>query len=262
MMRVVSVGLLLVTASGLLAGQADAVSPLPPQVPFVGCPSRDAASGDPIAAPRGPARAAPVDYELAAQIAYYAGPGANWQPGVYAPRGWHCRAWSGADGAFLIVTPDPPPDTNLHAPIQGPGVMASLSIGGTGGRFEVAEIGARFFPNALRAFIQSVRDEGPLSQSVVRPYPSDIVTPAGEREVEFTNPASVEGYGTGGQYPWFAISDQPVRGVVSYSVAPPMASPSFPNLSEFDIRLGAESASLATALIQLEEQCLRRSRGC
>jgi hypothetical protein len=169
----------------------------------------------------------------------------------------------------MIVTPQPPP--REPAVIAGPGVFAAVYFGGTGGRFEVAQVGARFFPQALGAFIRKVRTGDAdlrAAHFVVKPYPDDIVTRVGDRIVEFTTPASHDGFGTSGaglmlsgqpigSYGAFVISNQPVRGVVAVS-----ADPVWPNLAEFDVRLGAKRASLATVLIELEEQCLKDGGGC
>jgi hypothetical protein len=176
---------------------------------------------------------------------------------VYAPRGWHCRAWSGADGSFLIVTPEPVPE-NPPTSITGTGVEASVSTGGTGGRFEVAQVSARFFPQEMRAFIQKVRTgdaDLPAAHFVVKPYPNDIVTRVGDRMVEFTTPASHQGFGTSDSS--FMVSDRPIRGVVTVS-----ADAEWPDLTEFEIRLPEKRAHLAKALIKLEEQCFKSSVGC
>ena len=253
---------LLLASLGSLAEWGYAASPPLSKVPFVGCPSRN--MGTPVAAPHRAPRIVAVEASIAARIAYYAGASQYW-PGAYAPRGWHCRVWSGADGSFMIVTPEPPPDANPHASVTGPGVFSSISIGGTGGRFDVAQVGARFFPQALRAFIQKVRTgdaDLPAAHFVVKPYPNDIVTRVGNRMIEFTTPAFHEGFGTGGVYPIFMVSDQAVRGIVAFSVKPPAASPTWPNLHEFEIRLPTKERSLATPLIQLEEQCLKDRLGC
>ncbi|MGH7119964.1 MAG: hypothetical protein ACREFP_13395 [Acetobacteraceae bacterium] len=161
----------------------------------------------------------------------------------------------------MIVTPEPP-DMG-PALITGSGVGASVSVGGTGGRFDVAQVGARFFPQALRAFIQKIRTgdaDLPAAHFIVTLYPHDIVTRVGDRMVEFITPASQEGFGISDSS--FAVSDQPVLGVVTFSDEPPMASPTWPNLSEFDIRLPTKQGSLATSLIKLEEQCLKGRGVC
>ena len=253
---------LLLPALGSLSGWAYAASPPLSKVPFVGCPLLS--MGTPVAAPHRAPRIVAVKASLAARIAYYAGASQYW-PGAYAPRGWHCRVWSGANGSFMVVTPEPPPDVTPHASVTGPGVFASISIGGTGGRFDVAQVGARFFPQALRAFIQKVRTgdaDLPAAHFVVKPYPDDIATQVGNRMIEFTTPAFHEGFGTSGAYPIFMVSDQAVRGLVAFSVKPPAASPTWPNLQEYEIRLPKKERSLAMPLIQLEEQCLKDRLGC
>ena len=100
---------LLLAALGILAGWAYAASPPLSKVPFVGYPSRS--MGTPVAAPHRAPRIVAVEATIAARIAYYARASQYW-PGAYAPRGWHCRVWSGANGSFMVVTPEPPPDVN------------------------------------------------------------------------------------------------------------------------------------------------------
>ncbi len=146
------------------------------------------ATGAPIPAPHRAPRTIALNASIVAQIAYYVGVSRYW-PGAYAPRGWHCRIWSGADGTFMIVTPEPPPyvsppgGSGLPAPITGSGVEASISVGGTGGRYEVAQVTARFFPQKMRVFIQKIRTEDtdlPAAHFLVRPYPDDVVTRVGD----------------------------------------------------------------------------------
>src|SRR6185437_17145662 len=76
-------------------------------------------------------------------------------PGVFAPAGWHCRTWYGSAGAYTVVTPDAPPaNSDLAHTLSGPAVEVEEKSGGTSGRFQVAEVSARFFPDLMRQFIR------------------------------------------------------------------------------------------------------------
>ena len=220
------------------------------QVPFVGCRAIGGADPEPSAAPEGPPKALPSQAPQAARIAYYQ---AVDGPGVFAPRGWHCQTWRGSHGAFIIVTPTAPPEIIPRESVQGPGVIAIESNGGTGGRFEVAEVSARLFPQVMADFIARVKAEGFPSPdfSKIHPFSDDQYTYLTPRLVKFTTPAQLEGIGTG----IFVPSTDPVRGVVSLF----RGDGRHPDLLQFDIRLSSSDDQLTRALIDLELQCLKAS---
>jgi hypothetical protein len=192
----------------------------------------------------------PSQAAQAARIAYYQ---AVDGPGVFAPRGWHCQTWRGSHGAFIIVTPTAPPEIIPRESVQGPGVIAIESNGGTGGRFEVAEVSARLFPDVMADFIARVKAEGFPSPdfSKIKPYPDDQYTYLNPKLVKFTTPAHHDGIGTG----IFVPSADPVRGVVSLAAGDERET----NLLQFRLRLSPSDDRLAQALIDLELQCLRSS---
>ena len=70
------------------------------RIAFVGCPS-DGQAG-PIDAPQGMPKVVTLDEVPAEEVAYYKGEQA---PGVFAPRGWHCRVWYGSSGSTFVVIP-------------------------------------------------------------------------------------------------------------------------------------------------------------
>lgn len=113
-------------------------------MPFVGCPG-DGQVG-PVALPSGDPVRVDVAPEIGAQLAYYKG--AN-GPGVLAPVGWHCREWYGSNGSFVAVTPAAPPGAIPANGVAGPGVELVFRYGDASGRFEVAAILARFFPDTM-----------------------------------------------------------------------------------------------------------------
>src|SRR5579885_1833847 len=210
-------------------------------VPLVGCPA-DGQMG-PMKPPSADRREVTLSPAVAAQIAYYDGAAG---PGVFAPRGWHCRQWYGSNGSFVIVTPMPPEDRFPASAIPGSGVMFSLRDAGTSGRFEVAEVSARFFPKVMQSFIQTVRDEKlvPDSDFDVVPFPTDVVKHVPDRLVMFTTPARLNGFGTGS----FLPSDEPIRGLVALS---PESEETV--LLQFQMRLPAGKTVVASALMHLEE---------
>jgi len=127
--------------------------------------------------------------------------------------------------------------------------------GGTSGRFDVAAVSARFFPDVVRDFIQQVREEGLLPAETFdpKPYPDDTVTRLAPRMVEFSTPAHKDGFGTEG----FAKSNQPVTGIVALS--PPEDEL---NMSVLRVRLSAKQSALSTALVQIAASCLAKSNTC
>jgi hypothetical protein len=122
-------------------------------VAFVGCVS-DGQTG-PLPAPSGRPVALPDTSGPASEIAYYR---AEHGPGVFAPRGWHCRGWYGSSGDGLLVAPEAVDMGQAVVPrIAGPGVEMSESFGGTSGRFGVAVLAATLFPQRLQGFVKRVR---------------------------------------------------------------------------------------------------------
>lgn len=222
-----------------------------PTVAFIGCPA-DGQQG-PQQPPVGPAVAVELDPELAIQLAYYKG---AYGPGVFAPAGWHCRTWYGSAGAYTVATPGVPPiDGNLAHTLPGPAVEVEQMSGGTSGRFEVAKVSARFFPDLMREFIRRVRDEKLIEDSnfQVHPYPEDVLHPIAANVLEFVTPASRPGFGTEG----LAQSDLPINGVVA--IADPHGEPS---LLVLRIRLPSWQDRLNATLVMLNEACFRQDHSC
>src|SRR5438552_10663703 len=103
-------------------------------IPFVGCPANGQIG--PIEAPHGTPKVVPLDSLTARQIAYYKG---HVGPGVFAPRGWHCRVWYGSAGSTLLVTPTSIDSANVQKPqIHGHPVELESRDGTPAGRFEAA----------------------------------------------------------------------------------------------------------------------------
>jgi hypothetical protein len=244
----------------VLLGTAHAENAPTAQVPFVGCPGIGGPDPGPWPVPKGAPKVLPsLPTVPAARIAYYR---ANAGPGVFAPRGWHCQAWGGSNASFIIVAPTAPPAVIPLEPVKGPGVIAIESYGGTSGRFEVAEVSARLFPEVMADFIARVKAEGfevegsPFPDfSKIKPFPDDQYSYLTPKLVRFTTPAHQEGIGTG----IFVPSGDPVRGVVSLSPGDDRDT----DLLSFRIRLSSSDDEFARALLDLELQCLNGSwPGC
>jgi hypothetical protein len=188
--------------SGPAPAFAQAQSSTPPAqtaavtVPFVGCAS-DGQAG-PIAAPSGKSVTVAIPAATAQRLAYYK---AEYRIGVLAPRGWYCFSIYGSSGIELFVTPNPIDTNGLFADdwkgFPGQVIELAFDNGGTSGRFEVAKVIARVFPE-YKAFAQGVIAEGiePASDFPSGPYPSDKLTYRGKSVVEFETPAKAQGLGT------------------------------------------------------------------
>src|ERR1019366_5040228 len=195
-----------------------------------------------------------VPQGMTEQLAYYRAEGS---PGVYAPRGWSCRAWYGSNGSVLVVTPKriEPPYFPLPV-ITGPAVMIQSSDGGASGRFHVAIVAAQLFPLVAEEFITRVRQEHLISDSSfdVEPYPDDQLRYLTDRFAEYTTPANRSGLGTAGM---LETSNLPVRGLTILNLEAEANG-----LTEVRVRLPAGLNSVAEAIVQLETACLQLQRGC
>jgi len=176
-------------------------------VPFVGC-ARDGQVG-PSPAPRGQPRLVGIDPSAARELAYYSdGMGI----GVLAPRGWYCFGTYGSSGSTLYVSRAPLDTANLGPEFTGGVIQASVSEGGTSGRFEVAHAIARVFP-AHMAFARKVMSEGfePASSFKMGPFPRDRLTRRGTDVVEYLTPPNSDGLGVAESR--LKPSNDPISGV-------------------------------------------------
>jgi len=139
-----------------------------------------------------------IPAEVAQRLAYYK---AEYGAGVLAPRGWHCFSTYGSNGSNLFVTPDPidpeAPFSDSWKGFSGQAIQISDVVGGTSGRFEVAQIIARVFPE-YKAFAENVIAEGiePASSFPFGPYPKDKLIYRSKSVVEYETPANTQGLGT------------------------------------------------------------------
>ena len=217
------------------------------QVPFVGCAS-DGQAG-PQAAPTGPSKAVAISAAAAERLAYYK---AEYGPGVLAPRGWHCFSQYGSNGSDLFVSPGPIDSTTVMSMdwkgFTGPAIEVSDMLGGTSGRFQVAQIIARVFP-AYKAFSQSVIAEGiePASSFPFGPYPTDELTYHGNNIVEFETPANAQGLGTASR---LQANSSPIDGV---AVLIGGGANEDTNLVQLSARLSAKDSDLIPLIVKQVE---------
>jgi hypothetical protein len=182
---------------------------------------------------------------MSGRLVYYA----TEHQGVLAPRGWHCIALYGSSGATLFVTPEPPDANNLlrhDAGLTGSAVELSRINGGTSGRFEVAKIAARVFPEA-RTFVDRVINEGIESKAEFPfgPYPDDSLTRRSASVVEFVTPAGHNGLGTSGR---LAETNLPINGVAM------LLTHEDSDVVRLSVRLPPELRDLAPTIVGATEQ--------
>jgi len=188
----------------------------------------------------------PITAEAAPQLAYYeAG------VGVLAPRGWHCFGTYGSNGTALYVSPDQISFdeivSNTWKGSAGPAVEIQVNDGGTSGRFAVARMIARVFPDH-KAFADNVIKEGiePASDFPSGPYADDKLTYRSKEIVEYETPADTAGLGTMSR---LKKSAEPINGVAI--LVGPAEQPSLVQLSA---RLPANLSALAPLIIQQTER--------
>ena len=129
---------------------------------------------------------------------------------VFAPRGWQCLQLTGSNGSTLVVTPERHSLEDMHG-LRGSAVQISLSYGGTSGRFEVADVIARYFPEHM-AFARRVAAEWILDRPLPSgPFPADRIRRPNATVVRFTTPARRLGMGTNSL---LAPDADPIQGLV------------------------------------------------
>lgn len=227
--------ILALSISLLLFGQKDSVAVF--SVPFVGCKS-DGQVG-PLEAPEGAARAVPISERAAYRLAYYKSAAAD--IGVLAPSGWRCFAVYGSGGASLFVIPQPVDTGNIlsaaPASFAGPAIAVDFSNGDSSGRYSVADVIGRVFPD-YRDYAKSVL-EGLDRTPPLGPYPADVLLYKSKTLVEFATPAEKEGLGTRSR---LRKSDRPIKGAAILFGQPP-------SLLQLSVRLSKHAEELAPAIV-------------
>jgi len=249
---VFSIGIVLLLVSSAVAWAATP-EPDEQRVPALGCSISDQTG--PIKLPA--AESIPIPAELssiAAQMDYYK---AEFSPGVFAPRGWHCHAWSGSNGTFLVITPRPiaPPFYPLPK-ITGPAVTISSWNGGSSGRFHVAIVAAQLFSVVGGDFIARVKQEHLIADSSFDrvPYPDDDLRYLSDRITQFTTPPNRSGLGTDGM---LEMSNAPIKGLITLDLESELNA-----VTELRVRLPPNLNSVTAAIIKLETVCLQLQQGC
>jgi hypothetical protein len=211
------------------------------QVPFVGCAS-DGQSG-PVAAPKGAPKSVAIEAAAASQLAYYQ---AQDSFGVLAPRGWNCLYVYGSNGSSLVISPTALSGA-LDVRFGGAGVIETVYIGGTSGRYDVAKYSARLFAKQEQKFIAGVIAEGiePKKNFPFGPYPADKLAYKTPLLVEFETPGNKDGLGTSDR---LQKNAQPVLGMAT--LKPDSDGPDFFLLT---VRLPTNQAGLATAIVTQAE---------
>jgi hypothetical protein len=94
----------------------------------------------------------------------------------------------------------------------GPAVQLSVSSGGTSGRFTVAKVIARIFPD-YHGFVRDVIAEGiePADHFPNSPFPGDTLRYLSNKEVEFITAPNSQGLGTNGA---LRKNAEPIKGAV------------------------------------------------
>jgi hypothetical protein len=211
------------------------------RIPFVGC----AADGQigPVEAPAGKSRSLPISAETAGRLAYYK---SSEGLGVLAPRGWSCFGLYGSNGYFLYVAPEHLAFESLSGKeFTGPAIELNWESGGTSGRFGVARIIARVFPEH-RSFVERVLADGITEPSDFPsgPYPTDQLKYRSRTMVEYETPANAEGLGTSDRLKPSAL---PVRGVA-------ILVGKIPDLVQLAVRLPPDLTDLSSTTIkQIED---------
>jgi hypothetical protein len=221
------------------AGTIGEIVHQPNPVPRVGCPS-DGQRGPQLAS-KGGIEWVWADKLVADLLAYYG----EHRFGVLAPKGWHCVALLGSNGAMILVTPRVirGPDFFSHdwRGISGDGITFMIRSGETSGRFDVARISARIFPSA-RSFVDSVIHEGlePASHFTFAPFPRDKLVHNDVWSVEYETPPHAKGLGT---QAWLLPNGAPIRSAAVLQDSPP-------NLYLVNIRLPNKDQYLIGTIVE------------
>jgi hypothetical protein len=181
-------------------------------VPYVGCASDGQLGPQPPPKPSKPTPRLPA--AAASRLAYYAAV----NNGVLAPRGWHCFSLYGSSGTTVLVTPEPIDRKRVFDPkfkVTGDGVEFGYILGGTSGRFEVAQVSSRLFPIAGDFVEGVVREEKnigvpfPISR---KPFPDDRILNRTDTAVRFVTAPQRQGLGTQSR---LASNHSPIEGLAA-----------------------------------------------
>jgi hypothetical protein len=216
------------------------------QVPFVGCAS-DGQTG-PLSAPTGFPKTVRLPTRVAARLAYYKAETGN---GSLGPRGWHCAGLYGSNGSILFIAPNPMNAADFLSTrppaISGPAIQVTERVGDTSGRFDVAAIIARYFPERM-AFVKGIVDEKGAGLSAKDfpsgPYLRDRLIFRNSNIVEYQTPPHSEGLGT---HTRLVPNGDPIRSVaVLYGDTP--------DVLQLTVRLLPPMSDLASPIVEQAER--------
>jgi hypothetical protein len=232
---------LLAQATGAaVSSQAIAVS-----VPFMGCSS--SGQVETLEAPQGTSRSVPISSTDAHALAYYKSANGI---GLLAPRGWYCEGASGSSGDVLFLSPNPiQHDLSGWHGLEGPAIEIYRMFGGTSGRYGIAEIMSRIFPD-YRAFATRVL-EGMDLPLPTGPYPKDTLTYRGRTIVEYNTPAQMEGLGNFES--WLGKNALPIRGA-AIIIGDPSNVGDGPDLVLLSVRFSTALSGLIPVIVDQSER--------
>ena len=212
-------------------------------VPFIGC----ASSGqiDTLEAPKGTSRFVQIRFEDAQALAYYSSAAGI---DLLAPRGWYCQGVSGSGGRALFLSPRPiHPSLSGWEGLEGAAIEIQRISGENSGRYEIAEVIARVFPQYRAVAVRVMEGiDLPLPSG---PYPTDTLKYIGKTIVEYQTPAQAEGLGNFDS--WLKKNDTPITGVAILIGDPTNLSllGDQPALLLLSVRLPPDSARLTPVIV-------------
>jgi hypothetical protein len=214
-------------------------------VPLVGCKS-DGMLGPQEPPPDGIIHL-DLDRDIAKYMSYYTAQ--DEKGGALAPRGWYCFGIYGSSGASLFISPNPINQKLFFDPeskwkgFDGPIVLLSFTNGDTSGRFEVAEVISRVFPD-YAYFVRNVEEMFDFFEATTEPYPDDLLNYKSKGVVEFRTAAQSEGLGARGET--IRPNDRQIDGVA-------MLTGDAPNLVMLSVRLPEELTKLVQPIVSQAE---------
>jgi hypothetical protein len=230
----------------LLAAGAINAQLTPVKVPLIGCETGGQVA---VETPKASTASVPIGPGIAAKLAYYASGNGL---GVLAPRGWFCFGTVGSGGDQLTVAPEPIVKGKYFSStwpgFQGPVVHLTHRLGETSGRFSVAEVIMRVFPDH-NAFAEGVRKMFPDEKFASGPYPGDKLVYKTNTVVEYVTPPRLDGLGT-----YWAVkkSDSPINGVAI------LIEQATPDLLLLSVRLPTSFNGTASTIVHQVERDAER----
>lgn len=210
------------------------------EVPVVGCPLESMA--DDVPPPKTPATVRVLVPQGSAGALAFFTTSPDARLGVLGPKAWSCHGQSGSDGDVLYVVPPDAVLDRVNGGYAGPMVSRRFADGGTSGRFEVARVAGRLFPQARR-FAERVRAEGmdDAGDYVFSPWPRDRLQRLAGSVVAYSTPGGAQGLGRPGKGPY---GPETTSGVVMFDGR----AADEPSLVELAVRMGDGDDRLAAAI--------------